>query len=63
MKGGEYVDEILKKTIDSILITRKQPGQLVDAKSNNEIVVSISNDEIIMHNDYEIKIVPAILKS
>lgn len=50
---------ILTNDTDSLIITKKQPGQLNEIDSGNEVVASISNDEIILHNDYEIKIVPA----
>lgn len=53
------MQEPLNKTIDSIIITKKESGQLVEAESNNVVIASISNEEIILHNDYEIKIVPA----
>jgi len=50
---------ILTNNTDSIIITKKQSGTLNEINSGNEVVASISNDEIILHNDYEIKIVPA----
>lgn len=53
------MDNILTKETDSIIVSKKQPGTLNEIDSGNEVVASISNDEIILHNDYEIKIVPA----
>jgi len=49
----------LNESVDSIIITKKENGRLVEIDSNNIVIASISNDEIILHNDYEIKIVPA----
>lgn len=53
------MQKTLSETIDSIIITKKESGQLVEAESNNVVIASVSNEEIIIHNDYEIKIVPA----
>ncbi|WP_162880697.1 hypothetical protein [Paraliobacillus sediminis] len=53
------MNQPINKSIDSIIVTRKRSGEIVDAETGNELIASISNEEIIMHDDYEIKIVPA----
>lgn len=52
--------KILNNNTDSIVVTRKRTGEIVEAESGNELIACISNDEIILHDDYEVKIVPAI---
>lgn len=49
---------ILSKHVDSLVITKKKPGRLAEVESGNEVIVIISNDEVVLHNDYEMKTVP-----
>jgi len=66
-KGGSGMNQILYKAVDSIVITKKRsgelvsrkPGDLIEAESGNEVIAIISNDEVVLHNDFEIKAVPA----
>lgn len=52
------MSKTLNNSVDSIIVTKKEKGRLVEAESDNIVIASISNEEIILHNDYEIKVVP-----
>ena len=45
--------------LDSIVITTKALGSLVTAEDGQEVIAIISDDEIVLKNGYEAKLVPA----
>lgn len=45
--------------LDSIVITTKSTGRIVTADDDHEVIAIISEDNIIVKDGYEVKLVPA----
>ena len=51
----EYAGSIL----DSIVITSKSSGRIVTADDNQEVIAIISEDEIVIKEGFDVRLVPA----
>ena len=51
--------EYAGKSLDSIVITSKSSGRIVTVDDNREVIAIISEDEIIVKDGFDVKMVPA----